>query len=165
MDLQKILDYIRMQVEMQVKMLCPTCNFTFPMVPYLNNTVDNNSTGTGSGNSGIPNNTGGLNGTDLGNQTDNSTNGSNSTDNSTNGSNSTNGTNSTDNSTSNSGSGFFNKANYTLPSSCSYLNDFTVRCTEGVMRSVTYTFQQINSYYSINLNKVCSDASTQYNKC
>lgn len=140
-------------------MLCPQCNFSFPAIPYtpVVNSTNGTDPGPGTGSGGLPNNTDGGsgnetdNGTDNGNGTvpddgtpiDNGTNSTNGTDGNNNGTN--NGTNSTDNSTNVS---FWNSANYSLPSSCSFVNNRTaVRCSSGFMRTVTYTFVQLNAWY------------------
>ena len=179
-NLQDIINYIKNNIEKEIAVLCPQCNFTFPM-PVYPAPVDNcnssanlsnatNSTGSGSGITPGLNDT---NGTDMGsnstmNSTNSTMNSTNSTMNSTD--NSTMGNNSTDNSTSNSTNSSmvekYSSSNYTLPSSCSYSSDMeSVTCTEGVMRTVTYSFMQINSYWMNSLNNVCTNAAAQYFSC
>lgn len=121
-NLNDIVNYIKDNLEKEINKICPQCNFVFPEVPYpstpVNNSMDNNSTDNNSTDNNSTNSSGtGNNGNGTNNGTDNG--------------------NSTDNSSSN---GTFNSGNYTLPSSCTYLNANTIRCTEGIFRSVIYSF-------------------------
>jgi len=149
--------YIVSSIEVEIKRQCPQCNFTFPLPVFPNQPIVNvsNETNSTDGSGSVNNNT---NGTD--NSTDNST----SIDNSTNVDNST---NSTDNSTNVTTVGFWNSANYSLPSSCVYkdANNQTVRCSEGVMRSLSYNFIEVNDYWTSNLNGICADVVEEAQSC
>lgn len=183
--LVSIVDYIKIQIEKEIQVLCPQCNFSFPAIPYkpiVNVTINNNTdidTGSGSGN--LPNETDGGNGTDSGNNGTNATNGTdvNNGTNTTNGTDVNNGTNSTNGTDVNNGTNStngtdnsttvllrWNSVNYTLPVSCSFINgNSAVRCSAGIMRGVTYTFTQLNAWYESSISKVCSSAASKYSSC
>jgi len=58
----------------------------------------------------------------------------------------------------------FTYENYTLPEGCSTTDNETVCCTEH-LRSVCYTFDQINDWYDEDINSTCSDAHSVFNVC
>lgn len=74
------------------------------------------------------------------------------------------GYNTTDNQTGSSNpalnGGLFNSGNYSLPTNCAFQNAdrSSVKCSSGVLRSVAFTFDQINELWEDDLSNVCSDA-------
>lgn len=62
---------------------------------------------------------------------------------------------------------YFNSGNYSLPTNCAYqtTDKTSIKCSQGIMRSVGFTFTQLNEYWEDDLSNVCSDAQTKFNSC